>query len=115
MKEFLLVYRADYQTYPKGSPEEMQAITQKWMNWIAGIAAQEKLVDRGNRLVNSGKILKGNGSVSDGPYTEIKEFINGYLIVKTATVEEAVELGKGCPILLDGGNVEVRTIIPMNS
>ena len=51
MKEFLLVFRADYKTMPKASPEEMQANTQKWMNWIAGIAAQGKLVDRGNRGV----------------------------------------------------------------
>ena len=113
MKEFLLVYRADYQTYPKGSPEEMQAITQKWMNWIAGIAAQEKLVDRGNRLVNSGKILKGNGSVSDGPYTEIKESIMGYSVLKAVSLEEATELANGCPILSFGGSVEVREINAM--
>ena len=80
------------------------------MNWIAGIAAQEKLVDRGNRLVNSGKILKGNGSVSDGPYTEIKELIGGYSVVKTDTLDEAAEIAKGCPILETGGNVEVREI-----
>jgi len=113
MKEFLLVYRADYNTYPKGSPEEMQAITQRWMNWIAGIAAQEKLVDRGNRLVNSGKVLKSNGSVSDGPYTEIKESIMGYSLLKTTSLEEATELANGCPILSFGGSVEVREINAM--
>ena len=113
MKEFLLVYRADYNTYPKGSPEEMQSITQRWMNWIAGIAAQEKLVDRGNRLVNSGKILKSNGSVSDGPYTEIKESIMGYSLLKATSLEEATELANGCPILSFGGSVEVREINAM--
>ena len=113
MKEFLLVYRGDYKTYPKGSPEEMQATTQKWMNWVAGIAAQEKLVDRGNRLVNSGKILKGNGSVSDGPYTEIKESIMGYSLLKAISLEEATELANGCPILSFGGSVEIREINAM--
>jgi hypothetical protein len=38
MEEFLLLYRADNQTYPGSSPEEMQAISQKWMNWIASKA-----------------------------------------------------------------------------
>ena len=49
--------------------------------------------------------------VTDGPYMEIKEFINGYTIVKTANIDEAVDLAKGCPILTVGGNVEVRAIV----
>ena len=28
-------------------------------------------------------------------------------------MEEAAEISKGCPILGVGGNVEVRTIVPM--
>ena len=110
MKEFLLVYRADYKTMPKVSPEAMQASTQKWMNWISGIAAQGKLANRGNRLVSSGKVLKSGGIISDGPYTEIKESILGYSIVKAISLEEAAELANGCPVLLTGGNVEIREI-----
>ena len=110
MKEFLLVFRADYKTMPKASPEEMQATTQKWMNWVAGIAAQGKLADRGNRLVNTGKIVSANGSISDGPYTEIKESILGYTLVKAVSLEEATKLTDGCPVLSQGGNVEVREI-----
>jgi hypothetical protein len=110
MKEFLLIFRADYNTMPKASPEQMQASTQKWMNWIAGIAAQGKLSDRGNRLVSSGKVLKSDGIISDGPYTEIKESILGYSLVKAMSIEEATELANGCPVLSFGGNVEVREI-----
>jgi hypothetical protein len=111
MKDFLLVYRTDYDTMPKGSsPEEMQASTKRWMDWIGGIAAQNKLTDRGNRLVPSGKILKADNVIADGPYTEIKESIVGYSIVKASSIEEATELAKGCPILTIGGNVEVREI-----
>lgn len=110
MKEFLLVFRADVKAMPKASPEEMQATTQKWMNWVAGIAAQGKLVDRGNRLETSGKVVKGEGIVSDGPYTEIKESILGYTLVKTTSYEEATKLAQGCPILSVGGNVEIREI-----
>ncbi|HZX57812.1 MAG TPA: YciI family protein [Mucilaginibacter sp.] len=110
MNEFLLVYRADYSTMPKVSPEAMQASTQKWMNWISGIAAQGKLVARGNRLLSAGKVLTGDGIISDGPYTEIKESILGYSIVKALSLEEATELANGCPVLFVGGNVEVREI-----
>ena len=110
MKDFLLIFRTDYNTMPNASPEEMQASTKRWMDWIGGIAAQNKLTDRGNRLVPSGKVLKADNIIADGPYTEIKESIVGYSIVKAASIEEATELANGCPILRIGGNVEVREI-----
>jgi hypothetical protein len=110
MKDFLLLFRTDYNTMPKGSPEEMQASTKRWMDWIGGIAAQNKLTERGNRLVPDGKVLKPGNVITDGPYTEIKESLVGYSVVKAATLEEATELAYGCPILKIGGNVEIREI-----
>ncbi|SHH90954.1 YCII-related domain-containing protein [Chryseolinea serpens] len=110
MKDFLLVFRTDYNTMPKASPEEMQASTKRWMDWIGGIAAQNKLVDRGNRLVPAGQVLKPDNVIADGPYTEIKESIVGYSLVKADSIQEATELAKGCPILRIGGNVEIREI-----
>ncbi len=110
MKELLLIFRNDFKAMPEFSPEEMQASTKKWMDWIGGIAAQNKLSNRGNRLSSSGKVVKSNNIVTDGPYTEIKESIGGYSIIKVDSYEEAVEIAKGCPVLASGGNVEVREI-----
>lgn len=109
MKDFLFVYRMDYSKMPGGTPEEMQAMTKRWMDWIGGIAAQNKLGDRGNRLDMSGRVVK-QGAVTNGPYAEIKESIGGYSLIKAASYDEAVELAKGCPALPLGGNVEVREI-----
>ncbi len=113
MKDFLLVFRTDYSVMPKSSPEEMQAMMKQWMDWLGNIAAQNKLTDQGNRLNASGKVVKPNNVIADGPYMEIKESIGGYSIVKAESLEEAVELAKGCPILVAGGNVEVREIDAM--
>ena len=114
MKDFMLVFRMDYQNVPKGSPEEMQALMKRWMDWFGGIAAQNKLAQRGNRLVpGSGKVVKPNNVVTDGPYMEIKEAIGGYTIVKAESLEEATEFAKGCPIIKEGGNVEVREVMVM--
>jgi hypothetical protein len=111
MKDYLLVYRADLSFMANRTPEEMQAMSKRWMDWIGSIAAQNKLTDRGNRLAGTGKVIKGDNTVTNGPYAEIKESIGGYSIVKADSYEEAVELAKGCPILtLPGGNVEVREI-----
>jgi len=112
MKEFVLLFRDSNNPDFKPSPEQMQEVLSDWMNWMGGMAAQNKLVDRGSRLsVGDAKTVKPNNVVTDGPYMEIKEFINGYTIVKTANIDEAVDLAKGCPILRIGGNVEVRAIV----
>ncbi|SRR5690606_16730263 len=110
MKEFALIFRlkdvADFQP----SPEQMQ----ERMNWLAGIAAQNKLVDKGNTLLptaGSAKAVTAEDVVTDGPYTEIKEFISGYIVVKAATIEEAVAMAKGNPIFKIGGNIEVREVL----
>ena len=113
MKNFLLVYRDELSKRPKGSPEQMQANMKNWMDWIGSIAAQNKLIDRGNRLDGDGKVVRPNQIVTDGPYTEIKETLGGYSLIKADTIEKAVEFAKGCPILAIGGNVEVREIAAM--
>ncbi len=110
MKDYLLVFRSDHSNMPEVDPEEAKAETKRWMDWIGGMAAQNKLVDRGNRLDNSGKVLKSGGVVTNGPFIEIKESIGGYTLVKAESYDEAVELAKGCPILTAGGNVEIREI-----
>ncbi|HTF19008.1 MAG TPA: YciI family protein [Chryseolinea sp.] len=110
MKRFLLIYRYDSNALPKGSPEELQAMTKKWMDWIGGIAAQDKLDDRGNRLEFAGNMIRPNQVITDGPYTEVKELIGGYSIVKSDSLGEATVLALNCPIFMYGGNVEVRPI-----
>jgi hypothetical protein len=113
MKDFLFVYRVDASKLAQRSPEEMQANTQRWMDWIGSIAAQNKLSDRGNRLVPDGKVVRPDHIVTDGPYTELKESLGGYSIVKAGSMDEAIELAHGCPVFESGGNVEVREISVM--
>lgn len=73
----------------------MQTNIKLWQDWIAGIAAQGKLLGT-NQLGREGKILKPNNVVTSGPYAEVKEMIGGYLIVATDSMEDAVKLGGGC-------------------
>lgn len=112
MKEFVLIFRNSNNTDFKPSPEQMQEVMTTWMTWMGDIAAQNNLANNGNRLsMSSAKTVRPNNVISDGPYTEIKEFINGYIVVKTDNIDEAVELAKACPILKIGGNVEVRAVV----
>ena len=86
------------------------------MNWLAGIASQNKLVDKGNSLspVSARTVRPGN-VVTDGPFTEIKEFVAGYVIVRAESIDDAVELAKDNPVLKSGGNVEVREVLKRDS
>jgi len=112
MKEFLFVFRKDYTDEPQATPEQMQEMTQRWIDWINEIQHQDRLVARGQRLHNTGKVVKP-AMVTNGPYIEIKESIGGYSIVRAESYDEAVELAKECPILSVGGNVEVREVNPI--
>lgn len=110
MKEFMLIFRLKEMEDFKPTPEQIQ----ERLNWLAGIAAQNKLVDQGNTLSpfsGSAKTVRPGDVVTDGPYTEIKEFLVGYIIVRTETIDEAVEMAKENPIFKIGGNIEVREVI----
>lgn len=95
------------------SQEEIQASIKQWQDWIGGIAAQGKFVST-NQLGFEGKTVKAGKIVTDGPYAEIKELVGGNMIIKTDTLEEAVSLAHGCPVLQYGGNVEVRNLMKIN-
>jgi hypothetical protein len=47
-------------------------------------------------------------TVTDGPFTESKEFVGGYWIIQARSKEEAVEWASRAPI--DDGAIEVRQI-----
>lgn len=114
MNEFLLVFRREaVNNNPAPSPEMIQAMMKPWQDWMGSLAAQNKLVSAGNRLQGEGKVVKPGSIVTNGPYVELKEAVGGYTIIRANSLEEATELSKGCPILLTGGSVEVREIIPM--
>lgn len=111
MKEFALIFRLKDISDFKPSPEQVQ----ERMNWLGSIAAQNKVADKGNALLpipGSAKTVKPNNVVTDGPYTEIKEFISGYVVVKAENIDEAVEIAKANPIFEQvGGNIEVREVL----
>jgi len=113
MNDFLLIFRRDANFDAQLTPAQMQEVTKPWQDWMGSLAAQNKLADSGNRLAVDGKVVKPGSIITDGPYVEVKESIGGYIVIRAASLEEAAELSKDCPILATGGNVEVRQILPM--
>jgi hypothetical protein len=110
MDEFLLIMR--HQDGSKiASPEQMQTWMKQTMDWIGGIAAQNKYVSGTGLPFDDARVVHATKMVTNGPFGEIKETIGGFMTVKADSVEEAVEFAKGCPVLQGEGNtVEVRKI-----
>src|SRR4029434_7319563 len=113
MEEFALIMR--HQDGGKiASPEQIQEWMKQTMDWIGGIAAQNKFVSGTGLPFDDARVVVNKNSksvVTNGPFGDIKETIGGFITVRADTVEEAVEFAKGCPVLQGEGNsVEVRKI-----
>jgi hypothetical protein len=110
MDEFILIFR--HQDGNKvASPEQIQIWMKQTMDWIGGIAAQNKFVVGNGLPFDDARVVGHNNVVTNGPFGEIKETIGGYIIVKAESIDEAVEFAKGSPVLQGEGNtVEVRKI-----
>ena len=113
MEKFMLIFHSTLP--PKMSPEEMQANMGKWMAWVDKLAKSEQYVS-GEPLLPGGKLVSGkNGkSVTDGPYTEGKEIVGGFFVIKAKDLNEAVEISKECPDFEHGGTVQVRQVMKMD-
>lgn len=100
MRKFMLTAYDNVSTYANVSPEEMQAIVEKYMAWTTDIAKKGQLVIGEKLKDQPGKaITRSNGSLSvtEGPYTEANEVVGGFWIIQTETEEEAMEIANSCP------------------
>jgi len=110
MDEYALIMRHEDGT-KVASPEQLEIWMKQTMDWIGGIAAQNKFVSGTGLPFADAKVVGYNNVVTNGPFGEIKETIGGFIVVKAISVDEAVEFAKGCPVLQgDGNTVEVRKI-----
>ncbi len=111
MKDFLYLFRAAPQSY---SAQEMQQQMQLWMAWMKDLTDSGHLKSRGEILdARSGAVVEKDGTTTDGPYTEAKDIVGGYMMVSAVDLDQAVKLCATCPVLAVGGRVEVRRIIRM--
>ncbi len=104
MNNFLLVYTGG------GMPEteEEQAVVMKaWGQWLEELG--EHLVDGGNPTGPVARTIHSDGMVHEGPHGEMA---TGYSMLKAESLDQAVSLAKGCPILDGGGNITVYEIFP---
>lgn len=108
-RKFLVFLRTDPGKHEPPSPEQMQEMYTAFRSWSEKFKAN--LVDMGGKLKPGGKILRSSG-VTDGPFTEAKEVIGGYMVVAADNYDHAIEVARECPgVIRPGTSVEIREIV----
>ena len=103
MPKFIFAYHGG--SVPE-TPEEGQKVMAAWTSWMEGLGAA--ITDGGNPAGMS-KTVSASGVANDGGPNPI----SGYTLVNADTIEAACDMAKGCPIIDDGGSVEVAEAMEM--
>ena len=107
--EYLLLFRGT-SWHKDHSPKEIENDLARFTAWFERLKNEGKF-ESGHPLAHDGKIVAGSNAVTDGPFAESKEAIAGFFIIRADSLEQAVEVAKGCPALEYGQTVEVRPIV----
>ena len=98
MANYLLAYHGG------GMPEteeEGARVMAAWGEWMGRVGAA--MVDGGNP-VGQAATVESDGSRKDGGGANP---VTGYSVISAATLDDAVAIVAGCPVLDSGGTVEV--------
>ena len=117
MSDFVFLLRSDEAGVDEamGTPERAQKSLQAWMAWLKQLEAKQQLKNPGLPLERTGKTVRGSQlTVTDGPFTEAKDIVLGFIVIEARDLEHALEIAKGCPLVLGGGGVEIRPVMGMN-
>lgn len=85
------------------SPEEAEALGMAWMAWYR---------DLGDGILDPGGPLGPSVAIAADGSTERAAPVTGYLIISADTLSEARDKAAGCPVLSDGGTIEVHEAVP---
>jgi hypothetical protein len=97
MANYLLAYSG---TTPPESEEGMASVMEAWGAWFGALGTA--VVDGGAptgeaRTINGSSVSHGAGNHP----------LSGYSIIAAGSLDEAVKFAQGCPVLADGGTVNV--------
>jgi hypothetical protein len=105
MADYVLLYSGG--KMPEGEAAQAAA-TKDWERWMSGVGSA--LVDAGNPFTGKAKGIATDGKVTDGANGTNA---NGYSIIQAESLNSAVELAKGCPVLKSGGKITVFETLDM--
>jgi hypothetical protein len=103
MAKFLFAYHGGK---APATPEEGKKSMAAWMKWFEGMG---KAVLDGGAPLSPSKTVTAKGISANGGANPV----NGYSLIEAKDIGAALKLAKGCPILSNGGSVEVAEAMKM--
>jgi len=87
-------------------------IYEGWVRWLKSVRESgHTIASHGLRDQTGVRLSVRGGQVVEGPFMETKEAVGGIVFLDAETLEEAVEIARGCPLLLlQNGSIEVRVV-----
>ena len=114
MPKFVVLLHDTGAFAPDISPDQIQAIIQRYVAWRRKIQENGRLVEGHKLTEGQGRVMRGaagSTTITDGPYAEANEVIGGLFIIDAKDYDEVVELSKDCPHL-EFGSIEIREVQP---
>jgi hypothetical protein len=113
MAKYAILILEDPAFYANLSPEEWPAVVDAHSKFVEQVFALGGSLAGGEALAppTSATTITGGGMVTDGPFLETKEALNGFYVVEARDLDHAVEIAKLCPAPAPGGGVEVRAVV----
>ena len=115
MPKFMVILHNPPGLWQNMPPEQAQQKFTSYQTWMEGLRSAGRYVSGEKLLERGGKRLtrqKGRLNVTDGPYSEAKEVVGGYFILRADSYDEAIELMHDSPFL-DDCRVELHQTDPM--
>ncbi len=117
MKYMLLIYQGttptplDPEAWATLSEEEQQQVYADYgaVNATPGVTPGNGL--QPPETATTVRVEDGRTLVTDGPFVEVKEALNGYLIYEADDLDAAIALAARIPAARLGGAIEVRPIM----
>ncbi len=106
---YLLLFRGANWPDSSLSPDEISLVLDRVNAWFGQLSATGKLVGA-QPLMEEGVVISGKGgsAVTDGPFSEAKEVVGGYVLLSVESLEEAIAVAKSNPMNEFGTVTEVR-------
>lgn len=97
------------------SPEEMDAMGKYAEALVAAGIMKEQIFGglKPTRFAKRVHLSGKNRTVTDGPFTETKELVAGFMLWDVKSIEEAVEWVKKSPVTTDS-HVEIRPLYSLD-
>jgi len=104
MAKFLFVYHGGKKA---PNPADIKKAMDAWGQWFGSMGSA--VIDGGNPVGKSSTVRSDGSVANDGGPNPV----SGYSLIEAPTLEDVLKKARGCPILANGGSIEIAEAMDM--